>query len=106
MISTHILDTQRGQPAADVRVELWSSDAVLLGQALSNADGRVTDFACGDMTPGRYRLVFMSAAYFQRLGIESFFPQVVIDFVVTAEQQHCHVPLLMSAFAYSTYRGS
>lgn len=107
MISTHILDTQRGQPAADVGVELYASDGRLLAQARSDADGRVSDFGCkAQIHSGRYRLVFMSHDYFQALGVDSFFPQVVIDFIVDAEQRHCHVPLLLSPFAYSTYRGS
>lgn len=107
MISTHILDTQRGQPAVAVRVELYATDGLLLAQALSDADGRVRDFGCSRMiTPGRYRLVFMSYDYFQRLGIDSCFAQVVVDFIVGADQQHCHIPLLLSPFAYSTYRGS
>lgn len=106
MISTHILDTHLGQPAANVAIQLFAEDGHLLAQALTNHDGRVVDFGLKDLQAGAYCLEFSIAAYFQALGLETFFPKAVIHFYVKDAQQHLHIPLLMSPFAYSTYRGS
>jgi 5-hydroxyisourate hydrolase len=98
-LSTHVLDTARGEPAAGVRVTL-SKDGVTVSEAVTDADGRVRDL--GPVDGGRYRLVFDTAAY---LGADAFFPSVTVEFTVT-DDRHYHVPLLLSPFGYSTYRGS
>jgi 5-hydroxyisourate hydrolase len=102
-LSTHVLDTAAGRPAAGLLVGLegrtdqsWSGIAV----AVTDDGGRVADF--GELLPGRYRLVFDVAGHF---GSESFFPEVIVSFQLSGEP-HYHVPLLLSPFAYSTYRGS
>ena len=98
-LSTHVLDTARGEPAAGVTVTL-ERDGVVLKRATTDADGRVNDF--GPVEAGRYRLVFDTGAY---LGPDAFFPSVTVEFTITANR-HYHVPLLLSPFGYSTYRGS
>ncbi len=98
-LSTHVLDTALGRPAAGVRVTL-QKDGVTTTEAVTDADGRVRDL--GPVTTGRYRLVFDTAAY---LGPDAFFPSVTVEFTVT-DDRHYHVPLLLSPFGYSTYRGS
>ena len=106
MISSHILDTCLGKPAANVKIELFNADGQLLGAAFTNADGRVTDFGLTEFSAGAYSLEFSTAAYFKALGQETFFPKAVIHFYVQDASQHFHIPLLISPFAYSTYRGS
>ncbi|NNH86389.1 hydroxyisourate hydrolase [Acinetobacter terrae] len=106
MISTHILDTHLGKPAAHVAIKLFSEDGTLLGEALTNTDGRVTDFGLTEFKAGAYSLEFATSAYFEGLGLETFFPKAVIHFYMKDASQHFHIPLLISPFAYSTYRGS
>ena len=110
-ITTHILDTSRGRPAAGVEVRLsrldgedWSH----LGSDLTDSDGRVRDLieAGEPLLPGIYRLHFDIGAYFRELGVAAFFPFAEIAFRVRDERQHYHVPLLLNPFGYSTYRGS
>lgn len=102
-ISTHVLDAVAGVPAAGIAVVLYR-DTEVLGAATTDADGRIA--ALGAALPsGTYRLVFDTGAYFAERGIESFYPEVAITFVVI-EERHYHVPLLLSPFAFSTYRGS
>ena len=98
-LSTHVLDTARGEPAAGVNVTL-EHDGAVLSTATTDADGRVKDF--GPVAAGRYRLVFDTAGY---LGPDAFFPSVTVEFTITTNR-HYHVPLLLSPFGYSTYRGS
>lgn len=110
-ISTHVLDTTRGVPAAGVPVRLervHSADVpVTLATQRTGEDGRVVALvpATEHLAPGRYRLVFDTAAYFARLDVETFYAEVVVDFVIR-DRSHYHVPLLLSPFGYSTYRGS
>lgn len=108
MISTHILDTHLGQPARAVQVRLFNQQQQLLAEAYTNTDGRVSaeDFALADCPEGNYSLEFYTAAYFEQKGLDFFFPKVVIYFQVKHSQQHYHIPLLISPFAYSSYRGS
>ncbi len=111
-ISTHILDTSRGKPAAAVNVSLeilnagegWSR----LAQAQTDEDGRVKAFALSDpqLQAGTYRLVFAIAAYFEALNEKTFYPEVTVVFRLEGGSEHYHVPLLISPFGYSTYRGS
>ena len=106
MISTHIRDTHLGKPAADVVVRLFSEDGRLIREAKTNTDGRVSDFGMVDLNTGIYSLEFLTSAYFENLGLETFFSKAVIHFYIKDASQHFHIPLLISPFAYSTYRGS
>ena len=107
-ITTHVLDTSRGRPASGVPVVLeirsdggWKE----LARAETDADGRVRNLLAAPTT-GVYRLTFGVEAYFQAQGIEGFYPEAAIAFHVRDANQHHHVPLLLSPFGYSTYRGS
>ncbi|MEV6359067.1 hydroxyisourate hydrolase [Nocardia asteroides] len=102
-LSTHVLDAVRGVPAAGVAVLLTRGDQ-RLAEALTDADGRVKELAAG-LNPGDYRLFFDTGSYFAAQGIETFYPEVCVAFTVGG-QAHLHVPLLLSPFAFSTYRGS
>ena len=110
-ISTHILDTGLGRPAAGVPVALEErrGDAwVALGACVSDVDGRVRSLvpAGRKVTPGTHRLRFELRDYFGAQGRTAFFPTVEITFQVENASEHYHVPLLLGAFGYSTYRGS
>jgi 5-hydroxyisourate hydrolase len=111
-ISTHILDTARGKPANGVHVELSVQNTdeswTHLSEAWTDDDGRVKPFFLVEtlLEVGIYRLVFDTDAYFSGLDLTSFYPQVTIVFRIEDSQQHYHVPLLISPFGYSTYRGS
>ncbi len=113
-LTTHVLDTARGCPAAGVRIalRLLGPEPVLLREAVTNADGRCDRALLeGDaMQAGRYELVFGIGAYFARTGIDQpeprFLDEVVIRFGVADPAQHYHVPLLASPYGFSTYRGS
>jgi 5-hydroxyisourate hydrolase len=109
-ITTHVLDTSRGCPAAGLPVRLeglrdgvWES----IGSGTTGADGRVRDLMKAGLTPdpGRYRLTFATGAYFAALGVRGFYPEVSVVFEITAAE-HYHVPLLLSPYGYATYRGS
>jgi 5-hydroxyisourate hydrolase len=105
-LSTHVLDAVRGAPASGVHVELYVSEAgtwARLASAETDADGRAG--FTEDLSLGSYRLEFATGAHFARWGVRTFYPEVVVSFVV-ADQPHYHVPLLLSPYAYSTYRGS
>lgn len=115
-LSTHVLDTMHGAPAAGMTVALYTTQgdaATLVRQFTLNADGRNPDGPLYDNTSlrkGTYRLVFDVAGYFKARGVElpepSFLNRVSLDFGVAHEDQHYHVPLLVSPWSYSTYRGS
>lgn len=110
-ITTHVLDTSRGRPAQGVPVTLEIEAAggwKLVGQGATNADGRIPDLVSAGVTiaAGVYRLVFDTGKYFAHHQCESFYPQVIIVFRLADAAQHYHVPLLLSPFGYSTYRGS
>jgi 5-hydroxyisourate hydrolase len=108
MITTHVLDTSRGTPAAGLTVvlELRRSGAwVTVGSADTDANGRVTAFTTASLAPGTYRLTFDTGAYHRSCGVAAFFPQVTVTFDVTSGA-HYHVPLLLSPYGYSTYRGT
>ncbi len=106
-ITTHVLDTSRGRPAAGIAVRLQRGGAEL-GVGRTDADGRLRDLLAPDaaLEPGVYRLVFDTGPYFRQAGVEAFYPIVSIDFEIRDAGQHYHVPLLLSPFGYSTYRGS
>lgn len=110
-ITTHVLDTSLGCPAEGIAVVLChvaeSGETVELGQGITNSDGRVTDLLpAGEAQPGTYRVEFDTASYFARSGRETFYPKVEVLFEVVGPGGHYHVPLLLSPFGYSTYRGS
>ena len=110
-ITTHVLDTSLGRPGAGVGVTLQERDAAgawkNIGSGTTNADGRITDLmAPGSLRRGLHRLEFATGAYFRARGVDAFYPVVQIVFEVGDPAQHYHVPLLISPFGYSTYRGS
>jgi 5-hydroxyisourate hydrolase len=103
-VSTHVLDSVSGRPAAGVAVRLFAGEE-LLAEGVTDADGRcrLVDGAPGE---GTHRLVFATGPWFAEQGRESFYPEVVLSFAVREPAEHHHVPLLLAPFAYSTYRGS
>ncbi|WP_394836230.1 hydroxyisourate hydrolase [Pendulispora rubella] len=118
-ITTHVLDTARGRPAAGVPIRLdrrtvqngpqaslregtWTE----LGRGVTDADGRLRDLLREPLVAGEYRLTFDTETYFAAAGTEGFFREVQIAFLVREAASHHHVPLLLSPFGYSTYRGS
>jgi 5-hydroxyisourate hydrolase len=110
-ITTHVLDTARGRPAAGVPVVLEAQSGEgwrTLGSGRTDDDGRVRDgLAPSDaVLDGVHRLRFDTGAYFRAQKTETFFPEVVVVFTVRADAHHHHVPLLLSPWGYSTYRGS
>lgn len=108
MITTHVLDTAKGRPAAGVQITLERLDGddwAMIGSGATDNDGRLRTLMDGtERRTGRYRLRFDVARYLDR--DDAFFPVVTIEFVVTSAEEHYHVPLLLSPFGYSTYRGS
>ena len=114
MISTHILDTSRGQPAVGVSVILErlagesSASTRETTRAKTDADGRVRELLPdgASLGVGRYRLTFDTGSYFASAGVEPFYPAVVVVFIVRDTSQHYHIPLLLSQYGYTTYRGS
>lgn len=111
MITTHVLDTTSGKPAIGVSITLWrqvEDSWHKIGEGSTDSDGRLRTLMPSGTpgAPGMYRLTFDTGAYFTRLGLASFYPEVTIAFEVRDAQQHHHVPLLLSAFGYTTYRGS
>ncbi len=106
-LSTHVLDTALGRPAQGIGVVL-ERDGVTLGSGATDVDGRVRDILTSGMQlgPGDHRLTFHVGEYFASTGTESFYNVIVVDFRVGAGSDHYHVPLLLSPFGYSTYRGS
>jgi len=108
-ITTHVLDTAQGRPAVGVLVRLEQvagADGAVLAAGTTDEDGRVTTLGPDRVCAGTYRLVLNTAGYFARTGQPCFFPEVSLSFVVADPEQHHHVPVLLSPFAYSTYRGS
>ena len=103
-LSTHVLDTSLGKPAAGIHIVLLRGEQVV-GEGKTDTDGRVKDLAT-HLAAGDYRLRFDVAPYFRSSGSEAFYRSITIDFIVSPGDQHYHVPLLLSPFGYSTYRGS
>lgn len=112
-LSTHVLDTTVGRPAAGVAVRLEVASQPddpaapfrLLGERVTDEDGRVSELAVA-LETGTYRLTFATARYFEAHGLPVFYPSVSVVFRVVDASAHHHVPLLLSPFGYSTYRGS
>jgi 5-hydroxyisourate hydrolase len=103
-VSTHVLDAVLGRPAMGIAVRLFAGDD-LVGEGVTDADGRCRP-AEGATAAGTHRLVFTTGSWFAEQGREAFYPEVVLTFAVVEPADHHHVPLLLSPFAYSTYRGS
>ena len=107
-LSTHVLDTARGAPAAGVGIRLYRVDGARLtavGDTVTNADGRSGD-AFAPVTAGTYALVFAVEAYFARTGTPAFYDEITVRFRVDDGEGDYHVPLLLSPWGYATYRGS
>jgi 5-hydroxyisourate hydrolase len=103
-LSTHVLDVERGAPAVGVLVSLFQGDQ-LLASAATDANGRVANL--GVIAPGEYRLVFEVAEYLRAQARPApFLQRVSLDFQIDPAQSHYHVPLLMTAYACTSYRGS
>jgi 5-hydroxyisourate hydrolase len=111
-ITTHVLDAATGHPAVGMPVELSGrvagdgSEWRVLADGVTDDDGRIMRLGGDELPAGEYRIRFDTGAYFRALGTETFYPEAVITFLVTDDGRHVHVPLLLSPFAYSTYRGS
>ena len=105
-LTTHVLDTMHGRPAAGMKIELWSVEkSELIKSIVTNSDGRTDSplFAAEEMTTGQYELVFYVGDYF---GERRFLDRVPVRFIISDATAKYHVPLLVSPWAYSTYRGS
>ena len=109
-ITTHVLDTSVGRPAekVSVRLEMLDDDGwTQIGSGSTDGDGRLSDLLPPEQVrAGTYQLRFDTAAYFGARGVAGFYPEIAIRFEVTDAGAHHHVPLLLSPFGYSTYRGS
>ena len=110
-ITTHVLDTARGRPAAGVPVKLefnMTGGWRVVGRGVTDADGRLRELMPegAALRAGDYRITFGAGAYFEAQGAEGFYTEVVVSFVVRDPASHYHVPLLLSPYGYSTYRGS
>jgi 5-hydroxyisourate hydrolase len=110
MITTHILDIAQGEPAQDITVILelrQASEWTPIGRGTTDSKGRVDTLTDGPLAPGTYRLTFDIGAYHRQQGVTvPFFPDVKITFNVRDPDGHYHLPLLLSPFGYSTYRGA
>lgn len=110
MITTHVLDTALGIPGKNIAIELERQTGAtwqLVGAGITDSDGRLRTLTPqGSMQTGSYRIRFQIAPYFESHGTKAFFPLVEIQFTIDDGDAHYHVPLLLSPFGYSTYRGS
>jgi 5-hydroxyisourate hydrolase len=105
-ISAHVLDASAGVPAEGVSVQLTDASGTLIADSVTNADGRVADLGPDRLDPGDYAVTFGSGDYFAGQGLNCFHPSVSVLFSVAADQGHYHIPLLLSPYSYTTYRGS
>jgi 5-hydroxyisourate hydrolase len=108
-LSTHVLDTARGRPAAGVQVtvELRDGDGWRgVAGGVTDDDGRVPGLLAGDLAAGTYRLTFATGEWFRAQGVAGFYPEVSVVCQIEDPGAHYHVPLLLSPYGYSTYRGS
>jgi len=109
-ISTHVLDTMRGSPAAGLVVTLSlrepDGDWKVVGEGVTDIDGRVRELAEGELDEGEYRLQFSTRTYFERSGLSVFYPEVSVVFSLDDPSAHVHVPLLLSPYGYTTYKGT
>ena len=105
-LTTHVLDASRGLPAAGITVRLTDAEGAFVAEESTDADGRIAAFGPDRLPTGVYQLTFGTGEYFAGHGVPTFYPSVTITVAVDAGAAHYHVPLLLSPFAYSTYRGS
>lgn len=112
-ITTHVLDIAHGRPARGVPVALERPSSTgdgweAVGRGTTDADGRLGDLLApgAALSEGRYRLIFETEAYFRAGPVPGFYPEVSVQFVVERGEDHYHLPLLLSPYGYSTYRGS
>ncbi|HEB7543413.1 TPA: hydroxyisourate hydrolase [Campylobacter coli] len=113
-LSTHILDINSGQPASNVKVELYNLDQnqqwVKIGEKFTKKNGRIADFLPYEKTENRsfgvYKLKFYTKDYYISHKVDSFYPFVEVSFELLKDQKHYHIPITLSPFGYSTYRGS
>lgn len=110
-ITTHVLDTAIGKPAVGIDLTLSqfvNDEWVFLGGGTTNSDGRVANLLPDDkvLDAGRYKVLFVTETYFKNQQVEAFYPYAEIVFDITGNGEHYHIPLLLSPFGYSTYRGS
>jgi 5-hydroxyisourate hydrolase len=109
MISTHVLDTSRGEPARGVTVRLFHIDGdrrELIATGETDPDGRIAPIFGGELEPATYVLLFSAGAYFRAAGVETFFDEIPVRFVIAQSGRKLHIPLLLAPFGYSTYKGS
>ena len=104
VVTTHVLDAVTGRPASGVAVRLEGPG--MTAEERTDDDGRVRELGPARLDPGTYRVVFATGDWFAAQGRDTFYPEVVIAITVDDPEQHLHVPLLLSPYAYSTYRGS
>ena len=104
-LSTHVLDAVRGLPAVGVAVTLTGAGGDRIATGVTDSDGRIAAVA-DDLDAGVYRIAFDTGAWFTDQGVDGFYPEVVICFTIVDVARHHHVPVLLSPYAYSTYRGS
>lgn len=115
-VSTHVLDTALGRAAGGVRVRLDNLSTIggrgeatrwrSIDQGVTDADGRLADLGPDQLPPGTYRLTFATGEYFAATGQDGFFPEVQVVFTTAPGQTHYHVPVLLSPFTYTAYRGT
>ncbi len=110
-ITSHVLDTTRGQPAAGIPITLlrqMGDEWLLLGSGETDEDGRVVNLTGTHevLAEGTYRLTFHLSDYYARQQVRAFYPQADVSFDIEGDGQHYHVPLLLNPYGYSTYRGS
>jgi 5-hydroxyisourate hydrolase len=103
-LTTHVLDAATGTPAVDVAIELADARGTVIATGSTDADGRLA-LGPDRLEPGIYALTFDTGGHFARSGTATFYPSATVSFTV-GDEPHLHVPLLLSPFAYSTYRGS
>ena len=111
-ITTHVLDTSQGCPGANIRIRLEQQQSDKTWQEIAsgstNSDGRIANLIQEDemINSGVYRMLFETGPYFEQQGTAYFYPEIGVRFLLNHTEQHYHVPLLLSPFGYSTYRGS
>ena len=105
-VTAHVLDSVTGTPARGIAVVLETADGDHIATAETDADGRVPDLGPETLESGDYRITFATGQYFAGQDRPTFYPSVTVNFTVQAQERHYHVPLLLSPFAFSTYRGS
>ncbi|WP_439032397.1 hydroxyisourate hydrolase [Gordonia terrae] len=105
-LSTHVLDATSGSPAAGLEVSLQDASGTQLSTGTTDSDGRIGAVNTETLVPGIYHLVFDTGNWFADNDIKGFYPEIDICFEIDDAERHHHVPILLSPFAYSTYRGS